>query len=100
MSKELFITTDLQRKWMDKLSKLENTIRGSAELTDKLAAVKFAVVYSPNSIQENISELPNVQNHIAHIDLELMSEAGLHNPPMDDMVISKLAHSAIEDMSK
>ena len=26
--------------------------------------------------------------------------AGLHNPPMDDMVISKLAHAAIEDMNK
>src|SRR5690606_14605525 len=26
--------------------------------------------------------------------------AGLHNPPMDDMVISKLAQAAIEDMGK
>jgi alkylation response protein AidB-like acyl-CoA dehydrogenase len=26
--------------------------------------------------------------------------AGLHNPPMDDMVISKLAKTAIEDMNK
>ena len=128
-------------------------------------AVKFAVEYSPNSIQGTISELPNVQSHIGHIDLELMQarhflysiaqiydnkiqrkllnqelgaakhivtnaairivdqamrlvgaksldlsnplqryyrdvRAGLHNPPMDDMVISKLAHAAIEDMSK
>ncbi|WP_432359869.1 acyl-CoA dehydrogenase family protein [Sporosarcina sp. UB5] len=128
-------------------------------------AVKFAVEYSPNSIQGTISELPNVQSHIGHIDLELMKarhflysvagaydnserrkamnqelgaakhvvtnaairivdqamrvvgaksleltnplqryyrdvRAGLHNPPMDDMVISKLAHAAIEGMSK
>jgi alkylation response protein AidB-like acyl-CoA dehydrogenase len=128
-------------------------------------AVRFAVEYSPNSIQGTISELPNVQSHIGQIDLELMQarhflysvariydnkeqrismnqelgaakhvvtnaairivdqamrivgaksldlsnplqryyrdvRAGLHNPPMDDMVISKLAHAAIKDMSK
>ncbi|MCG7342654.1 acyl-CoA/acyl-ACP dehydrogenase [Sporosarcina sp. ACRSL] len=128
-------------------------------------AVKFAVEYSPNSIQGTISELPNVQSHIGHIDLELMKSrhflysvaqayddpvrrelikqelgaakhvvtnaairivdqamrlvgakslelsnplqryyrdvrAGLHNPPMDDMVISKLARTAIEGMNK
>lgn len=128
-------------------------------------AVKFAAEYSPNSIQGTISDLPNVQSHIGHIDLELMKarhflysvaatydnkeqrksmnqelgaakhvvtnaaihivdqamrivgakslqlsnplqryyrdvRAGLHNPPMDDMVISKLAHAAVEDMRK
>lgn len=128
-------------------------------------AVAFAVEYSPNSIQGTISDLPNVQNHIGHIDLELMKarhflysaaaafdnkerrtamdqelgaakhvvtnaaiqivdqamrivgakslelsnplqryyrdvRAGLHNPPMDDMVISKIALSAIEDIKK
>ncbi|WP_252503797.1 hypothetical protein [Sporosarcina sp. Marseille-Q4943] len=71
MSKELFITTDLQREWMDKLSKLENTIRGSAEQTEKLTAFPYRYV-----------------------------RAGLHNPPMGDMVISKLANAVIEDMSK
>lgn len=128
-------------------------------------AVKFAVEYSPNSIQGTISELPNVQSHIGHIDLELMKarhflysvaaayddkerrtlmnqelgaakhivtnaairivdqamrivgakslelsnplqryyrdvRAGLHNPPMDDMVITKLANAAVEGMKK
>ncbi|GEN84027.1 putative acyl-CoA dehydrogenase YdbM [Sporosarcina luteola] len=128
-------------------------------------AVKYAVEYSPNSIQGTISDLPNVQSHIGEIDLNLMKarhflysvaaayddpsrrkfiqqelgaakhvvtnaairivdqamrivgaksldlsnpmqryyrdvRAGLHNPPMDDMVISKLAHTAIKDMNK
>ncbi|MDW0115939.1 acyl-CoA dehydrogenase family protein [Sporosarcina thermotolerans] len=37
MSKELFITTDLQKEWMAKIMGLESQIRGSAEKTDKLA---------------------------------------------------------------
>ncbi|MGC8229410.1 acyl-CoA dehydrogenase family protein [Pseudobacillus badius] len=123
-------------------------------------ALKFAVEHSPNSISGPISQLPNVQNLIGQIDLELMKarhflysvaeayddserrtlitnelaaakhivtnsaikivdlsmrlagakslqmsnplqryyrdvRAGLHNPPMDDMTISKLAQTAI-----
>lgn len=126
-------------------------------------AVQFAVTYRPNSIKGPISELPNVQNHIGDIDLELMKarhflysiasayddparrkfikqelgaaksvvtnsairivdqamrivgaksleltnplqryyrdvRAGLHNPPMDDMVISKLSQTAIHEI--
>lgn len=126
-------------------------------------AVKFATEYSPNSINGTISQLPNVQNLIGQIDLELMKarhflysvaeiyddearrpyitnelsvakhivtnsainivdkamrlvgakslqlsnplqryyrdvRAGLHNPPMDDMTISKLAQTAIQEM--
>jgi len=126
-------------------------------------AVKFATEYSPNSISGTISQLPNVQNLIGQIDLELMKarhflysvaeiyddearrpyitnelsvakhivtnsainivdkamrlvgakslqlsnplqryyrdvRAGLHNPPMDDMTISKLAQTAIQEM--
>ncbi|MDE3840872.1 acyl-CoA dehydrogenase [Bacillus methanolicus] len=128
-------------------------------------AVKFASVYSPNSIKGTISELPNVQSLIGQIDLELMKarhflysvaeayddesrrsyitnelnaakhivtnsainivdkamrvvgakslqlsnplqryyrdvRAGLHNPPMDDMTISKLAQTAIKEIKK
>lgn len=123
-------------------------------------AVKYATEYAPNSIKGTISELPNVQNLIGQMDLELMKarhflysvaeayddearrpfinnelgvakhiatnsaitivdkamrlvgakslqmsnplqryyrdvRAGLHNPPMDDMTISKLAQTAI-----
>jgi alkylation response protein AidB-like acyl-CoA dehydrogenase len=35
-------------------------------------AVKFATEYSPNSINGTISELPNIQTLIGHMDLELM----------------------------
>lgn len=125
-------------------------------------AVEYATQYSPNSIKGTISELPNVQNLIGQIDLELMKarhflysvaktyddewsrplitnelgaakfivtnsaiaivdkamrvvgakslqlsnplqryyrdvRAGLHNPPMDDMTISKIAQTAIKE---
>lgn len=125
-------------------------------------AVKFAVEYSPNSLNGPISQLPNVQSLIGQMDLELMKarhflysvadavdddsrseqltnelaaakhivtnsaitivdkamrlvgakslqmsnplqryyrdvRAGLHNPPMDDMTISKLAQTAIKE---
>lgn len=125
-------------------------------------ALTFAVEHSPNSISGSISQLPNVQNLIGRIDLELMKarhflysvaeayddierrphitnelaaakhivtnsaikivdlamrlvgakslqmsnplqryyrdvRAGLHNPPMDDMTISKLAQTAITE---
>jgi alkylation response protein AidB-like acyl-CoA dehydrogenase len=124
-------------------------------------ALRFALEYSPNSIQGTISELPNVQRLIGEIDLELIRmrhfiysvaeayddekrrpfitnelgavkytvtnaaiaivdkamrivgakslqrqnplqryyrdvRAGLHNPPMDDMTIHKLAMGAIQ----
>lgn len=123
-------------------------------------AVQFAQHYQPNSLQTPISELPNVQQHIGHIELLLHQSrfvlyqvatyyddvekrplltnelavakytvtnhavqivdhamrivgakslqlsnplqrhyrdvrAGLHNPPMDDMTIQKLATSAL-----
>ncbi len=125
-------------------------------------AVHFANVHSPNSLSGPISELPNVQQHLGEIELELIKarhllysvaeayddeerrpyltneiaaakhtvtntslaivdkamrvvgakslqlsnplqryyrdvRAGLHNPPMDDMTIKKLAVTAIED---
>ncbi|WP_338472307.1 acyl-CoA dehydrogenase family protein [Niallia sp. XMNu-256] len=128
-------------------------------------AVDYATQYSPNSIQGTISELPNVQNLIGQIDLELMKarhflysvaesyddearrpyiinelsaakhivtnsaisivdksmrivgakslqlsnplqryyrdvRAGLHNPPMDDMTISKIAQTAINEFKQ
>lgn len=128
-------------------------------------AIKFATEYSPNSISGPISQLPNVQNLIGQMDLELIKmrhvlysvaeayddparrplitnelgaakhivtnssiavvdkamrlvgakslqlsnplqryyrdvRAGLHNPPMDDMTISKLAQTAIKDVGK
>jgi alkylation response protein AidB-like acyl-CoA dehydrogenase len=124
-------------------------------------AVEFAKTYSPNSLNGPISQLPNVQQLLGEIDLELIQvrhliysvaeayddesrkeyltnevavvkhtitnsaitivdkamrivgakslqrsnplqryyrdvRAGLHNPPMDDMTIKKLALSAIE----
>ncbi|WP_071394402.1 acyl-CoA dehydrogenase family protein [Bacillus tuaregi] len=126
-------------------------------------AVKFATDYSPNSINGPISQLPNVQATIGHMELELMNarhflysvagayddqtrrphitnelgaakhivtnlsmkivdkamrivgakslqlsnplqryyrdvRAGLHNPPMDDMTISKIALTAINEI--
>lgn len=125
-------------------------------------AVKYSTEYSPNSIKGTISDLPNVQNLIGQMDLELMKarhflysvaeayddtsrrplltnelgvakhiatnsaitivdlamrlvgakslqrsnplqryyrdvRAGLHNPPMDNMTISKLAQTAISE---
>lgn len=125
-------------------------------------AVNFATQHSPNSIQGTIAELPNVQNLIGEMDLELANarftlygvaqlysnpqtkskitnevniakhvvtntaiqvvdkamrlvgakslqrtnplqryyrdvRAGLHNPPMDDITIKKLAETAIKD---
>lgn len=125
-------------------------------------ALRFALEYSPNSIQGTISELPNVQRLIGEMDLELMRSrhfiysvaeayddekrrpyianelgavkhtitnsaisivdkamrvvgakslqrqnplqryyrdvrAGLHNPPMDDVTIQKLAQTAIQN---
>lgn len=127
-------------------------------------AVKYSTEYAPNSIKGTISDLPNVQNLIGRIDLELMKarhvlysvaeayddelrrpllknelgvakhivtnsaitvvdqamrlvgakslqlsnplqryyrdvRAGLHNPPMDDMTISKLAQTAIAEFT-
>jgi alkylation response protein AidB-like acyl-CoA dehydrogenase len=124
-------------------------------------AIQFANTHAPNSLNGPISQLPNVQQHLGEIDLELMTarhllysvaaayddesrrgyienelgvvkhtvtnsaikivdkamrivgakslqrsnplqryyrdvRAGLHNPPMDDMTIKKLALSAIE----
>ncbi|MFS0645955.1 acyl-CoA dehydrogenase family protein [Siminovitchia sp. 179-K 8D1 HS] len=124
-------------------------------------ALRFALEYSPNSIQGTISELPNVQRLLGEIDLELVRSrhfiysvaeayddeqrrpyianelgavkhtitncaisivdkamrivgakslqrqnplqrhyrdvrAGLHNPPMDDVTIQKLAQTAIQ----
>ncbi|TDQ40798.1 acyl-CoA dehydrogenase family protein [Aureibacillus halotolerans] len=126
-------------------------------------AVKFATEHSPNSIEGTISDLPNVQNLIGQMDLELTQSrfviygtarayynettrslvaneigvskytvvnhaittidkamrlvgaksleldrplqryyrdirAGLHNPPMDDVTISKLAKTAIDEI--
>ena len=124
-------------------------------------AVEFASHYTPNSLNGPISQLPNVQQHLGEIELELINarhllysiasayddksqrqhltnelgvvkhvvtnsaisivdkamrivgakslqrsnplqryyrdvRAGLHNPPMDDMTIKKLALTAIE----
>ncbi|GHI00730.1 acyl-CoA dehydrogenase family protein [Neobacillus kokaensis] len=124
-------------------------------------AVDFSSHYTPNSLNGPISQLPNVQQHLGEIELELMNarhliysvaaayddesqrkyltnelgvvkhvvtnsaisivdkamrvvgakslqrnnplqryyrdvRAGLHNPPMDDMTIKKLALAAIE----
>lgn len=128
-------------------------------------AIQFANTHAPNSLNGPISQLPNVQQHLGEIDLELMTarhllysvaaayddesrrgyienelgvvkhtvtnsaikivdkamrivgakslqrsnplqryyrdvRAGLHNPPMDDMTIKKLALSAIEREKK
>ncbi len=128
-------------------------------------AVNFATQHSPNSIQGTIAELPNVQNLIGEMDLELANarftlygvaqlysnpqtkltitnevniakhvvtntaiqvvdkamrlvgakslqrsnplqryyrdvRAGLHNPPMDDITIKKLAETAINENLK
>lgn len=128
-------------------------------------AVDFATQHSPNSIQGTIAELPNVQNFIGEMELELANarftlygvaqlcsntetkktiknevniakhvvtntaiqvvdkamrivgakslqrtnplqryyrdvRAGLHNPPMDDITIKKLAETAISDILK
>lgn len=126
-------------------------------------AVQFANIHSPNSLNGSIAQLPNVQQLIGEIDLELTKarlviygvatsydneatkellsnevsvakhivtnsaitivdkamrlvgakslqrtnplqryyrdvRAGLHNPPMDDMTIKKLALSALEEV--
>ncbi|MCM3568607.1 acyl-CoA dehydrogenase family protein [Neobacillus mesonae] len=128
-------------------------------------AIDFASRYSPNSLNGPISQLPNVQQHLGEIELELINarhliysvaaayddksrkeyltnelgvvkhivtnsaisivdkamrvvgakslqrsnplqryyrdvRAGLHNPPMDDMTIKKLALEAIEQVKK
>ena len=73
MSKELFITTDLQREWMDKLSKLEDVIRGSAEQTDRLAAFP----------KENIQSLVD----LGYTTLTLPKEYGGGGITVTDMVL-------------
>lgn len=128
-------------------------------------ALHYAKTYAPNSIQGTISDLPNVQMHIGHIEQELMEmrhflysvarmyddvtqrphltnelgaaktkvvngaikvidiamricgahslqmtcplqryyrdvRAGLHNPPMDDMTVMKLAQTALASIQQ
>lgn len=128
-------------------------------------ALHYAKTYAPNSIQGTISDLPNVQIHIGHIEQELMEmrhflysvarmyddvtqrphltnelgaaktkvvngatkvidiamricgahslqmtcplqryyrdvRAGLHNPPMDDMTVMKLAQTALASIQQ
>lgn len=128
-------------------------------------ALHYAKTYAPNSIQGTISDLPNVQMHIGHIEQELMEmrhflysvarmyddvtqrphltnelgaaktkvvngaikvidiamricgahslqmtcplqryyrdvRAGLHNPPMDDMTVMKLAQTALASVQQ
>ncbi|MCM3638075.1 acyl-CoA/acyl-ACP dehydrogenase [Sporosarcina luteola] len=73
MAKELFITTDLQREWMDKLSKLEQQFRNSAEQTDRLA--KFP--------KENIQSLVGM----GYTTLALPKEYGGGGMTVTDMIL-------------
>ena len=73
MSKELFITTDLQSEWVDKLSKLEDVIRSSAEQTDRLAAFP----------KENIQSLVD----LGYTKLTLPKEYGGGGITVTDMVL-------------
>ncbi|WP_339249343.1 acyl-CoA dehydrogenase family protein [Sporosarcina sp. FSL W8-0480] len=73
MSKELFITTDLQKEWMDKIKGLESQFRGSAEKTDRLAVFP----------RENIQSLVD----IGYTTLTLPKQYGGGGITVTDMVL-------------
>ncbi|MDN4607891.1 acyl-CoA dehydrogenase family protein [Sporosarcina highlanderae] len=73
MSKELFITTDLQREWIEKLNGLESQIRGSAERTDRHAVFP----------KENIQSLVD----LGYTKLTLSKKYGGDGITVTDMIL-------------
>lgn len=76
MSKELFITTDFQQEWLEKLKNLETQIRGSAEKTDRLAVFPKENIHSLVELGYTALTLPKKYGGggITVTDMVLMQE--------------------------